>query len=186
MSVEVAKHIFTVTEYERMGEAGILAADARVELIEGEIIEMSPIGSRHAACVKRLSALFNRRLGQTVVVSVQDPIVLNEYSAPQPDVVLLKPRTDFYEKAHPTVDDALLIVEVADTTLQYDRQIKLPMYARAGVREVWIVNLTDERVEIYADPSGETYQSTNIRTRGEELQPRAFENLRLGASDIFG
>ncbi len=186
MSVQIARHCFTVAEYERMGEAGIFSADDRLELIEGEIVEMLPIGSRHAACVKRLSAFLNRRLSQAVIISVQDPIVLNDYSEPQPDVALLKQRDDFYENAHPEADDVLLVIEVADTTLEYDRQIKVPLYARSGVPEVWVVNLVDERIETFARPAGGSYQVTGLVGRGETVRSQTVAGLAVDASDVLG
>lgn len=136
MSLQVAKHFFTVAEFERMGKAGIFSEDARVELIEGEIVEISPIGSRHAACVKRLSMYLSRALGDKFIISTQDPIQLDDFTQPQPDVALLQRRQDFYESAHPKPQDVLLLIEVADTTVDYDRLIKLPLYARAGIPEV--------------------------------------------------
>src|SRR5215211_5706994 len=117
MSVQIAKRCFTVAQYNRMGEAGILTEDDRVELIEGEIIEMSPIGRRHAACVGRLTNLFSKLLAERAIVWIQNPIVLNDYAEPQPDVALLVRREDFYERSLPAPDDVLLIVEVSDTTL---------------------------------------------------------------------
>jgi Uma2 family endonuclease len=186
MSAEVERYAFTVAEFERMGEAGILRADARVELIEGEVVEMSPIGSRHAACVGRLTQILIQLLQGRAIVWVQNPIRLGEYSEPQPDIALLKPRADFYEHAHPAAEDVLLVVEVADTTLQYDRQIKLPMYARARVPEVWIVNLVDELIETFARPSDEAYELMGRGLRGEELGAAAAQGLRLRVSDILG
>ncbi|MDQ3917533.1 MAG: Uma2 family endonuclease, partial [Acidobacteriota bacterium] len=135
MSVEIARHFFTVDEFERMGAAGIFHPDDRLELIGGEIVEMSPIGSSHAACVKFLSALLQRLFGGTLIVSTQDPIRLDDFSEPQPDVALLRWREDFYRHAHPTPADVLLVVEVADTTVESDRQVKIPLYARAGIPE---------------------------------------------------
>src|SRR5438309_8182250 len=125
MSVQYQKHYFNVDEYYRMAEAGLLSEDDRVELIEGEIIEMSPIGSTHGGTVKRSSTFLNRKLGDAVIVSVQDPVRLNGFSEPQPDIALLKPRKDFYSNSHPTPEDVLLVIEVADTSLQYDRAVKL-------------------------------------------------------------
>ena len=121
MSVQIERRWFSVEEYDRMIRSGILTEDERVELIEGEIVKMSPIGKLHAACVKRITALFYRLVGQRATISVQDPVHLNDFSRPQPDVVLLKPRDDFYVQAHPTPADILLIVEVADTTVDYDQ-----------------------------------------------------------------
>lgn len=186
MSVQIAKRCFTVAQYNRMGEAGILTEDDRVELIEGEIIEMSPIGERHAACVDVLAELFREQLQRKAIIRVQNPIQLGNYSEPQPDVTLLKRRDDFYRRAHPTAADVLLIVEVADTTLDYDRQIKVPLYARAGIAEVWIVNLMDEQVEVYAQPVNGAYQSQRHAGRGETINSPSAFNLTLHVEDILG
>src|SRR5947207_500622 len=124
MSVNLAKHSFTVSEYERMGETGVLATDARLELIEGEIVEMSPIGSRHAACVERVSARLHEILRRRLLVRTQNPIVLDDFSEPQPDVTVLRLRGDFYENAHPRPQDILLVIEVSDTTVTFDRSVK--------------------------------------------------------------
>lgn len=186
MSVQIARHWFTVSEYDRMGETGILTEDDRVELVEGEIIEMSPIGRRHAACVGRLTNLFGRLLVERAIVWVQNPIVLDEYSEPQPDVALLRRRDDFYERSLPMPDDVLLIIEVADTTLEYDRQIKVPLYARAGIAEVWIVNLVDEQIEIYAEPANDAYQSKQEAGRGETINSSSALDVMLRVDDILG
>jgi Uma2 family endonuclease len=191
MPVEVATptftlHKFTVEKYRRMGETGILPPDARVELVEGEIVEMSPIGEPHAACVDVLDELVRGALGRTVIVRVQNPIRLDDYSEPQPDISLLKRRDDFYRHGHPRPEDVLLVIEVSDSTLAYDRQIKVPLYARAGIPEVWIVNLIDERVETFADLSGGAYRVPAAFSRGEEVQSRALAALRLGVSEILG
>jgi Uma2 family endonuclease len=186
MSVQIARHWFTVAEYNRMGETGIFSEDDRVELIEGEIFEMSPIGKRHAACVDILVELFSEQLRRKVIVRVQNPIQLGNYSEPQPDIALLKRRDDFYRNAHPTSADVLLVIEVADTTLEYDRQIKVPLYARAGVAEVWLVNLLDEQIEIYTQPANEAYQSQRQAGRGESINSPNTFNLTLSVDDILG
>ena len=186
MSVQIARHWFTVTEYNRMGETGILSEDDRLEMIEGELIEMSPTGKRHAACVDVLAELFREQLQRKVIVRVQNPIQLGSYSEPQPDVALLKRRDDFYRSAHPTSADVLLVVEVADTTIDYDRQIKVPLYARAGIAEVWIVNLMDEQVEIYTQPASGAYQSQLKAGRGETINSPDTFNLALNVDDILG
>jgi Uma2 family endonuclease len=186
MSVQVLRRRFTVDEYYRMGEAGILHEDDRVELIEGEIVQMSPIGSRHAACVKRLNGLFSRQIGQTaIVIGVQDPIHLGEYSEPQPDITLLRPRPDFYVSAHPGPADILLVVEVADTSVEYDRGVKIPLYARAGIREYWIVDLAGESVEVYRDPSPEGYRQARQLRRSERIAPEAFPDVEIAIDDIL-
>jgi hypothetical protein len=154
----IRRHRYTVEEYLRMGEAGILRADDRVELIEGEIAEMAPIGSRHAAFVRRLQRALDRAVGERAIVSVQNPIVLGPRSAPQPDLALLQPRADFYEPAHPGPADVILLVEVADTTQRYDRQVKLPLYARHGVPEAWLVDLEENAIEVFREPSADGYR----------------------------
>lgn len=190
-SVEVVqptytRHTFTVEEYRRMVEAGILREDARVELIVGEVVEMSPIGERHAACVARLTQIITLLLKRAFLVWTQNPIQLDGYSEPQPDVVVLRPRDDFYRNGHPKPEDILLVIEVSDSTLEYDRRVKVPLYARAGIPEVWIVNLVDECVETFADPSAGAYQMVATRTHGEKLRPHVLKGLRLAVSDVFG
>jgi Uma2 family endonuclease len=186
MAQQLAKHWITVDEYERMGEAGIFRPDSQLELLEGEIYEMSPIGSSHAACVKALSLLLNQLFGGVMLVSTQDPIRLDDYSEPQPDVALLSWRDDFYRRAHPTPADVLLVIEVADTTVDSDRRIKLPLYAKAGIREVWLVNLPEEKIELYAEPSGGAYQIIRDFKRGEEAQSHSIEGLRVGVVAVIG
>ena len=186
MSVLLDRRTFTVEEYRRMGETGILSEDDRVELIEGEIVKMSPIGKRHAACVDALDELVRERLQRSVNVRAQNPVELDDYSEPQPDITLLKRRDDFYSSGHPRPEDVLLVIEVSDTTLEYDSQIKVPLYARAAVPEVWIVNINEGRVEMFADPSGGAYRTTVVFSRGEEVQSRSLAALRLSVSEILG
>lgn len=186
MSVQIARRRFTVEDFYRMLEAGILTEDDRVELIDGEIVEMSPIGSRHAASVNRLMRYFIRHLGDAVVVTAQNPLRLNREAEPVPDVLVLKPRADFYAESHPGPDDVLLVVEVSDTTLAYDRRVKLPLYARAGVPEVWIVNLPKAVVEVYVGPGGHTYDEIRKAGRGQELSATRLPALKLKADDILG
>src|SRR5215213_9412762 len=149
-SVQVNRRSFTVAEYERMGQFGIFSEDDRVELVRGEIIEMSPIGERHAASVNVLDEIVRERLKRTVTVSVQNPIQLDDYSEPQPDIAVLKRRDDFYRHAHPRPEDVLVVIEVSDSTLDLDRTVKLPLYAAAGIPEAWVVNLPEERIEVYS------------------------------------
>lgn len=151
------RHRITVDEYYRMAELGLLAGDARVELIEGEIIDMAPIGSRHGAAVGRLDRLLQRAVGDRAIVFVQNPIRLSRSSEPQPDLAVVRPREDFYEARHPTGPDTLLIVEVSEATLRYDRQIKVPLYARHGIPDVWIVDLTSNQIHFFRAPAGDEY-----------------------------
>ncbi len=186
MAAQVAKRLFTTWDYHRMADAGVLSEDDRVELIDGEIIEMTPIGSSHAGCVNALSDLLRRGLGQSVIVSVQNPVVLSPHSEPQPDICLLRPRADFYRSQHPGPSAVLLLVEVADSSKEYDRALKLPLYARAGIREVWVVDLVDGVIETYRRPALRGYRDTARFTRGQRLAPAAFPGKRFRVSDILG
>ena len=186
MSIQVTKRRFSIDEYYRMAEAGILSEDDRVELIEGEIIKMAPIGSRHAACVRRLDTLFNRLVSQTALISVQSPVRLSNFSEPQPDISLLKPRDDFYSGEHPTPADVLLIIEVSDTSIEYDRDIKIPLYATSLIPEVWLVNLIKDIVEIYRDPRSGIYREVHYATRGETVNPQTNPNLAINVDAILG
>ena len=186
MSVQIARRHFNVTEYYRMTEAGILSESDQVELIDGEVIEMSPIGSRHAACVDRLNRLLNRFAGDGAIVRVQNPIRLDEYSEPQPDLCLLKPRADFYAEGHPTPADVLLVVEVADSSVGFDREVKLPLYAQVLIPEAWLVNLAADAVEIYSQPSGGKYQKSLELKRGEVINSETISQLSLAANAVLG
>lgn len=186
MSLQIAKRQFNVTEYYRMAETGILSEHDRVELIEGEIIKMSPIGSRRAACVKRINLILVQQAGSIGLVSVQDPIRLDDYSEPEPDVALLKPRRDFYAQAHPAPADVLLVVEVADTSVEYDREVKMPLYARAEIPEMWLIDLPIETIEVYSEPVGETYRDVRRYRRSESFTSKTFPALALAVDDILG
>jgi Uma2 family endonuclease len=186
MSVQYEKRYFNVVEYYRMAEAGVLSPDDRVELIEGEIVKMSPIGSRHAACVRRLDALLNRETSNLTQVSVQNPVRLNDFSEPEPDIALLKPRDDFYADSHPIPADVLLIIEVADTSVEYDRSIKVPLYARAGIPQVLIVNMPSEVIESYAEPVNGAYQKFMRAQRGEPVEIILLPNLSLSVDVVLG
>lgn len=186
MSVQIERRWFNVDEYYRMIDAGILSEDDRVELIDGEVIKMSPIGKFHAACVKRLLELFVLLVGRTATVSVQDPIRLSDFSEPQPDIALLKRRDDFYSSGHPMPEDVLLVVEVADTSIQYDRAIKMPLYARSGIPEVWIVDVARDLIEVYARPVNGRFQDFREARRGETLTLSSLPNLAVSVDDILG
>lgn len=152
------RHRITVDEYHRMAEVGLLAPDARVELIEGEIIDMPPIGIRHMANVDRLTHLFCNAVGDRAIVRCQGGVQLSDITEPQPDFALLAPREDFYESRRATVADALLVVEVSDTTLKYDLNRKMSLYARHGVREFWVLDVNDKRLHVFAGPTDTGYE----------------------------
>lgn len=162
-----------------MAAAGVLSENDRVELIEGEIVEMNPIGSRHAACVGRLTKILERQAGDHAIVWVQNPVQISEYSEPLPDVALLKRRDDFYSQANPQPADVLLIIEVADSSVEYDRVVKMPLYAQAGIPEMWLVNLPKDTIEIYTQPLGETYREIRLVKRGESLTARTISSFAL-------
>lgn len=149
---------FTVADYHRMGAAGILGENDRVELIEGEIVAMSPIGSPHGGRVNRLNRILIAAVGDRAVVSPQNPLILGEHSEPEPDLALLRPRPDFYTASHPQAADALLLIEVADTSLDYDLQVKVPLYARHGIPEVWVVDIGHRRVLRFSRPEAGQYR----------------------------
>ena len=167
-----------------MMEAGILSESDHVELIDGEVIEMSPIGSRHAACVDRLNKLLNK-LDQ-VIVRVQNPIRLDDFSEPQPDITLLRARDDFYAQGHPLPSDVLLVIEVADSSTEFDRAVKLPLYAEALIAEFWLVNLPDEKIELFSHPSSGSYQESMEFKRGDNVTSMTISGLSLGVDAILG
>ena len=186
MAVQLFRRRFTVEEYHRMGQAGVFTEDDRVELIEGEIVDMTPIGSRHAASVGRLTHVFASIVGERAIVWVQNPVRLGPDSEPQPDLALLRPRADFYAQAHPGPEDVLLVVEVVDTSAEYDRTVKLPLYARSGIRAAWLVDLATGSVEISSAPTPGGYQRVRSVQRGERLTLEAFPGLELAADDLLG
>jgi Uma2 family endonuclease len=186
MLTDITKRLFTVDEYYRMADAGILTESDRVELIDGEIIEMSPIGARHANCVLRAGTLFTRTLGEKALVSVQNPLRLTRYTEPQPDIVVLKPRADFYGRTRYRPGDALLVVEVAETTLRYDRNVKLPRYAAAGIAEVWIEDLRNNLLLVYRKPAGNRFKTELTFHRDDFVSPLAFPEAIFRVEDLLG
>jgi len=186
VAVSAARQVFTVSEYYRMAEAGILGEDDRVELIEGEIIAMSPIGSRHAACVTALDISLNWALGGMTIVRVQNPIRISEHSEPEPDIAVVRPRADLYASRHPNSADVLLIMEISETFLQYDREVKIPLYARAGIPEVWLWDLENELVLQYTRPTDGKYQEVRMVRGGEIVISSSIPNLSLSVDEILG
>jgi Uma2 family endonuclease len=187
MDEVLTRHRFTVEEYHRLGEVGILSEDSRIELIAGDIVVREPIGSYHAGAVNRLNRLWTSILGELAVVQVQNPVELAEEDTEvQPDVTLLRPRADFYATRHPVAADVLLLIEVADTSLPRDRRVKMPLYAGAGVGEAWIVDLTTDRVEVHRDPAAGGYGHVRALGRGEIIAPKAFPHLTIAIADLLG
>jgi Uma2 family endonuclease len=176
------RHRISVDDYYRMSEVGLLACDARVELIDGEVFDMVPIGSGHAAVVNALSRLLFSAVGSRATLTVQQPVRLDRSSEPQPDLALLKPRADFYYAAHPGPADVLLLIEVCDATLRYDREVKLPLYARHAIPEVWLLDLQGRVLQRSRAPVDGRYTDATVHDRGmiePGLLPGAVVDLSL-------
>jgi Uma2 family endonuclease len=186
MAQQLPKRWITVMEFEDMFKAGIFRQDERLELIEGEVFAMSPIGISHARCVNYLVNFLVQLFAGKIIVSAQNPITIDDYSQPQPDIALLQWRADFYGQAHPRPHDILLAIEVADTTVSYDRKIKIPCYSKADIHETWIVNIPAERIEIYAQPVNGEYSIVKYFQRGEEVQSHTISELKIGVNEILG
>ena len=177
---------FTVDEYHDFIEKGVFKPGERIELWEGEFIEMSPIGKRHAGTVSALSDILKDVFGKKFLVWSQNPIVLNDFSEPQPDVSLLKRRDDFYRNDSATAADVLLAMEVSDSTVKYDRDIKFPRYAENGIKESWLIDLENNRVEIHTQPTANGYKLVKILHRGDIAESTIFEEIKIAVDDILG
>ena len=186
MAMPLALHRFTVDEYHRMAQAGVFHEDDRVELIHGQVVEMTHIGPGHSGCVGDLTTLFSRRAGDAALVWVQNPVHLGEHEEPQPDLVLLRPQPGTYRQAHPRPADVLLVIEVADTSVRYDRETKLRLYAEAGIPEAWLVNLPAETIEAATDPGPDGYRTVRRVRRGETLRPIMLPGVEIAADEILG
>jgi Uma2 family endonuclease len=179
-TIELKRHHFNVQQYHQMYEAGIFSESDRLELIYGELVTMSPINRRHAACVKRLTYLLSSRFGKKVLLSIQDPIRLSDDSEPQPDVAILKWQDDFYISGHPTASDIHWLIEVSDTTIGIDRRIKVPLYAESVIIETWLVNLNEDCLEVYRG------SEELILQRGDRIASIAFPDVVFAVTDILG
>jgi Uma2 family endonuclease len=180
------RRLFTVHEYHQMAEAGILGEDDRVELINGEIVEMPPIGENHFGEVNRFTTMFVQWFAGRAVVHIQNPIRLGQRIEPQPDVVLLRHRADFYRGKFPEPEDALLVVEVAESSLGYDRTTKEGLYAQAGIVEYWVVNLIDNEIVVYRDPGKTRYRSMQTLKSGDTITPVSFPDVTIAVADLLG
>ena len=185
METEITKKLFTVQEYHRMAMAGILHEDDRLELIDGEVIEMSPIGHRHFVCVTRASALFRGAFENKVLISVQGPLRLDSRTEVQPDIVLFKPRSDFYAAKIPNAADVLLVVEVSDTTLATDQKVKLPKYASAGITEYWIADLQHDLLHVYRHLQGQRYTAILSLRPGESVSLLSRPDFKFRVDELL-
>ena len=179
------KHLISAEEYLRMGEGSVFAPDARLELIEGEIIEMAPIGGPHMARVNKLNRLFVERSGDRAIVSVQNPLIISNRSVPQPDLALLKPRKDEYAASLPQSSDVLLVVEVADTTIGFDLRVKASLYARCGITELWVVDVNEHVVHVFRDAGTKGYGSTTVLKTGQSVKCLALPEVFVEVGELF-
>ena len=184
MTVKLQRHIFTVEDYYKMAEAGILEATDRVELINGEIIEMSPINSAHAGIVNFLSEFLTYTLYKKASICIQNPLRINNTSEPEPDVLITSYQSDNYRYRHPVPNDVLYLIEVSDSTLQYDRSTKKELYAKAGILEYWIVNIGEQQVEVFTNPKGDDYAQQGIYTVEDELVCTTID-FKIAVKDLF-
>jgi len=182
----IARRRFTVEQYERMVEAGVIRPEERVELLDGEVVEMAPIGPPHSSRVDRCSTYLWRTLGADVIIRVQSPLHLSELSMPEPDVTVLRARDDFYAARHPTTADVLLLVEVGDTSARFDREVKLPLYAAAAVVEVWLLDVKARTISVCTDPQQGAYRSIVQSGPGDVLRPTALPNATIAAANVLG
>lgn len=168
-----------------MAETGVLKPDARVELLNGEIIDMSPIGPFHGGVTNYLIEIFTAASKGRWRTTVQNPVRLDDHSEPQPDLMLVKPAPDFYRKRHPQAEDVFLLIEVSDTSLTVDREDKLPAYGHAGIAEVWIVNLADLTVEVYREPHFTGYGAKTILRADDQARPQAFPDVAVDVAELL-
>ena len=183
--METTKKLFTTDEFVRMDEVGLFLQNPRVELIEGEIVEMSPIGPRHEACVTRATRRFVIAFTETALVRVQGSLLLSNWSLPQPDLVVARPRTDDYFNKRLSADDTFVVIEVSDTSIAFDRKIKLPLYAKAGIPEVWIEDLQKNRLLVYRDLNGGTYSTNLVLSPKDSVSLAAFPDAVFSVSDLL-
>jgi Uma2 family endonuclease len=180
------RHLVTAEEYLRMGETGVFAPNERLELIEGEIVEMAPIGSPHAGRVNILNRLLTRRVGDRAVVAVQNPMIAGMRSVPQPDLALLAPRADAYTESHPTAADVLLLIEVSDSTLGFDLGAKLALYARSAIPEVWVVDIGGRAIRAFREPAGESYRESLVGARPDDrIMSAALAEAWIEVRELF-
>jgi len=186
MRIEVEKRRFTVDEYHRMCETGVIGFEERTELIDGEIIKMTSPSTRHVACANRANTFFTEAFGRRAIVSIQNPLLLNLYNEPQPDVVVLRPKPDFYKSTRFTPEHTFFVVEISESSLAFDRKIKLPRYAACGTPEVWIEDLKHDVILVFRDLENDTYKTSATLHRGGSVSPAAFPDVQFKVEDLLG
>ncbi len=186
MGIALNKHHFTVADFNFLSDGGKFKPDDRLELIEGEIYEMSPIGSLHARCVNFLNSVLTKILAGESIVSVQNPVIVNDFNQPQPDLAVLRRQEDFYKDSLPAATDVLIVIEVSDSSVQLDRNVKFPKYASAKIPEAWLIDLVADRIEVHFGPKDETYGTVKIYQRGEEITSETMPEIKFKVDDILG
>jgi Uma2 family endonuclease len=186
MAIQNPKRLISIDDYHRMAAEGLFSEDNRVELIDGEIVEMTAIGNPHASGVRRVADLLSTALGRQVLVDTQNPLLLGEWSEPQPDLTVLPRRADYYLSSAPTAQDAILVVEIADSSVSYDRKVKGPLYARHEIREYWLLDLPAKILEVYRRPGLDGYREVLRLRRGDTVSPEAFLDVVFAVSDLLG
>jgi len=184
-TVNPTKHLTNINEWRRLGEANIFPPESRLELINGEIFETAPIGFNHSGHLNRLNSLLTRLIPDDVISSVQNPLQLSDLSEPEPDFMLLKPNADFYSSRHPIADDVLLLIEVADSSLTFDQNQKLRLYALHGIPEYWLIDLNNQYLEVYRKPNGEVYAEKTTLRAGDTITLSQLNEISIRMADIL-
>jgi Uma2 family endonuclease len=184
--LELERHRFTLAEYDRVAAAGVIDECERVELIDGDFLVMSPIGDPHAGTVDWLARVLVLGLGESAIIHVQNPIAIDEHNVPHPDVAILRPRADFHRTGKPTAADILLLIEVSDMSVRYDRSVKMPMYSRAGISEAWLVDVQHGELLVHTEPRPDGYGSVRTMRPGDSATPIAFPELALDVAALLG
>lgn len=185
MAVQMERRLFNADELPKLIESGILHEDERIELIDGDLVKMSPIGEKHAKILRRLLRILPKLLEDKYLLDAQNPVRLSDFNQPQPDITVLRWREDDYADGHPTADAVLLIIEISDTSLAFDQEIKLPRYAAAGVPEVWIIDINRNKVEQYTNPQHDYYQMHLTLSVGDTLSPHFDNTIAISIQNLF-
>ncbi len=186
MTTLPTRKIFTVSDYHKMIDAGVFAGNSDFELIEGEILKKMTVGDYHISCVNRLNRIFTRNCGDEVIISIQNPIIISEISEPEPDLTILRFQEDFYASGKAGAEDVLLLIEVSDSTVKYDKDVKIPLYAEAEVSEVWLINLPKQIIEVYSQPNKGKYKTVEKIKKNQTIAPKFMTDLKIKVTDILG
>jgi Uma2 family endonuclease len=185
MSAPLPRHKLNLEDYHRMIEAGIFTPNQRIELLEGKLFDMAPIGPAHSGTTNYLTRLFFQAVGDKAIVSVQNPVMLGDNSEPQPDLMILRSREDFYRSSHPVAEEVLLLVEIADTSASSDRSYKIPLYARHGIPEVWLLDVKRQQLEIHTQPEQGQYRQVHLAQTDEAIRLSQLPEIEINVRQIW-